>query len=179
MDETGSPACSDLVHGRGDEAALGPEPGEKRQIAALAAAEGEVGADVQLRRPETAGEQRAREVLRLRQREVARERDDEKRLDPDRLDRLLLLAQGLDAPGSPVGPEHGHRVGLEGDRERGPVDLAGAGHDRLQNLSVAEMNTVEVADRSDASSREVRLAQGIADDLHGEKLSAAQLSAFS
>ena len=83
--------------------------------------------------------------------------NDEERIDPDRLDRLLFLAERLDAPRRAVGAQDGHRMGLERDREGGPAGLPGPGDDGLEDPAVAEVNAVEVADRADAAAREVGL----------------------
>ena len=146
----------DLFDARGGEAALRAHALQERQVAALAPPEGEVLAEVRLRRAEPLGEKAADEVFRLGQREVARERDDEEGLDPEGLDRLLLLAQRLDLPRRGVGPQDRQGMRLEENRDRGtPPASRGAVHDGLQDPPVTEVHAVEVPDRDDSPAREV------------------------
>ena len=77
-------------------------------------------AEDELRGAQALAQKIADELLRLREREVARERDDEKVLDPERLDRLLLLAERLDAARGLVRAQDRQRVRLERDRDGRP-----------------------------------------------------------
>jgi hypothetical protein len=55
---------------------------------------------------------------------------------------------------------------LERDGERRAPGLAGPRHDRFQNLAMAEVHPVEVADRPDPAAGQVGGTHRIADDLH-------------
>jgi hypothetical protein len=158
----------DLLDVRGREPALASHALEQGEVPALAAPEGEVAPQKQLREPEPLAEEVADEVLRLGQREVPRERDDEQVLDAELLDRLLFLAEGLEAARRAIGAEDRQRVRLEGDRDGGLPGLFRAADDRLEDAAVPEVHPVEVADRGHPVARRLRRAQRVAVDLHPE-----------
>ena len=73
------------------------------------------------------------------------ERDNHQHVDPGPFDQLDLLRGGRNQPNT-LGAQYLERVGIEGHGHAGAAVLAGAGDHLVEQLPVAQVHAVEVAD---------------------------------
>jgi hypothetical protein len=132
------------------------QPLERGRVARRRAAEAEVLADDDDLRPDPA-EERVGELLRFERGNARREGDDERLVDPRRLQQLeapLERREQLDAV-----PQHEPRVGPEGHHRHGSTAVPRG----VEHAPVPPVHTVEAPDRDRALPRR-ELGDAVSDD---------------
>ena len=70
-----------------------------------------------------------------------------------------------------LGAEHGHRMGVEGDRDQGEAALVGGLPGAVDDRAMTAVDAVEVADGDDGGAEVARHVVGRGPDVHGLDLS--------
>jgi hypothetical protein len=110
-------------------------------------AEEKVRADPHLRNVKPVDQDRPDEHLRIPQRQVVGEADHGDPLHPGAGQRFDLLLLRHEERRRLVGPQHAGRMGVEGHRRRRPAAFPGAPPHAIDDLHVAAVQPVEIAQR--------------------------------
>ena len=120
---------------------------EQGQVATPPAPEAEVLTDVNGGEAQPAIEDRGEELLAGQHRQALVEAQDQHGVEAPTLEGVDLLPPGHDETGGAVGCHDVQRMGLEGDQQRGRATPPRVAEHAVQDLPVAEVHAVVVADR--------------------------------
>ena len=151
----------------GAEAVLRAERPQQREVAAAIAAEQEIGANPHLGDAQPLHQHAAHEVIGLPLRHLAGEADHRRALHTGARQRIELLRLGHQQRRRLVGTEDAGRMRIERQHHAGAGAFGGAALDALDDLDVAAMQAVEVAEREHrrAPPERPRILR-IVDDVH-------------
>ena len=123
------------------------ERSQQRKVARAIVAEEEIGADPHLRHAQPLDKDVANERLGIPLRELGREAHDGRALDAGLFERLEFLSLRHDERRRFVGSDDTRRVRIEGHHHRRGAPFAGDAAQPFENLAVAAVHAVEVAER--------------------------------
>ena len=141
---------------------------QEREIAGAIVAEQKVRADPDLGDAQPVHQNGSDKRLGIPAGQLGREPNDRRTLQAGRVERLQLLGHGHQHGRCFVGTDHSRGMGVEGHDDGGRPPLAGHATDSLENLSMAAVYPVEVAERQHRArpARRPRVV-GKMDDVHG------------
>ena len=145
----------------------GPARGERGDGAALRPAEREILTGDDAGDPQRAFEPLGDEVLRGQRREVAVEMEHDHRVCAGLGEQAFALVERGQAEGGCIGAEMADRVGIEGRDERGATLGLCPGDRAPDHRLVAEMESVEIAERDDSAGKMRGDRSAPVEPLHG------------
>src|SRR5664279_3266829 len=108
-----------------------------------------------------------------------REGNDQQRLDPQVTQDLFFLREGKDLLGNPIRSYDREWMGMEGDDRGRSAELTRTGNDTSDDLLMADVQAIEVADGRYTASREVSLFERIVENEHREFMTSSPRRATS